>query len=163
MNRLDSKILSIFVDALACDSNELRVHHIDRTCGDDAVLRAQVEELLNAHDEAGDFLKGRDAPACFISGAEDTTIETAGTSIGPYKLLAQIGEGGMGIVYMADQPSSVRRRVALKIIKPGMDTLKVIARFEVERQALALMDHPNIAKVLDAGTTDVGDTRQWTG
>ena len=81
---------------------------------------------------------------------------SAGTIIGPYKLLQQIGEGGMGVVFMAEQTEPVQRTVALKIIKPGMDTRQVIARFEAERQALALMDHPNIAKVLDAGTTDSG-------
>ena len=79
-----------------------------------------------------------------------------GSTVGPYKLLEQIGEGGMGVVYMAEQTQPVRRKVALKIIKPGMDTKQVIARFEAERQALALMDHPNIAKVLDAGATDSG-------
>ena len=82
--------------------------------------------------------------------------EKPGTVIGPYKLMQQIGEGGMGVVYMAEQQQPVRRKVALKIIKPGMDSRQVIARFEAERQALALMDHPNIAKVLDAGTTDSG-------
>ncbi len=82
--------------------------------------------------------------------------ERPGTRIGPYKLLEQIGEGGMGVVYMAEQKEPVARRVALKIIKPGMDTQQVIARFEAERQALAMMDHPNIAKVFDAGTTDSG-------
>ena len=90
----------------------------------------------------------------FASVTDEAKLETAGTIVGPYKLLEQIGEGGMGVVYMAEQQTPVRRRVALKIIKPGMDTRKVIARFEAERQALALMDHPNIAKVLDAGTTD---------
>ena len=82
--------------------------------------------------------------------------ERPGTQIGPYKLLEQIGEGGMGVVYMAVQKEPVRRKVALKIIKPGMDTREVIARFEAERQALALMDHPNIAKVFDGGVTDTG-------
>ena len=84
------------------------------------------------------------------------STEVRGEWMGPYKLLQQIGEGGMGVVYMAEQEKPVRRRVALKIIKPGMDTGQVIARFEAERQALALMDHPNIAKVLDAGTTGAG-------
>jgi serine/threonine protein kinase/tetratricopeptide (TPR) repeat protein len=145
--------MSIFADALACDSPKLRVDHLDRVCGEDAVLRVQVEALLNAHDEAGDFLKGREAPADFASTNDDANVETSGTIIGPYKLLEQIGEGGMGVVYMADQQTPFLRRVALKIIKPGMDTRKVIARFEAERQALAMMEHPHIAKVLDAGTT----------
>ena len=87
---------------------------------------------------------------------DQPVTEQPGDSIGPYKLLQQIGEGGMGVVYMAEQTEPVERRVALKIIKPGMDTRQVIARFEAERQALAMMDHPNIAKVLDAGTTDTG-------
>ena len=96
-----------------------------------------------------------------VEGAASPTLdrpitEQPGTQIGPYKLLQQIGEGGMGVVYMAEQKEPVERRVALKIIKPGMDTRQVIARFEAERQALAMMDHPNIAKVLDAGTTDSG-------
>jgi serine/threonine protein kinase len=86
----------------------------------------------------------------------DTSRERVGSVIGPYKLLQQIGEGGFGVVYMAEQEKPVRRMVALKIIKPGMDTGQVIARFESERQALALMDHPNIAKVLDAGATVSG-------
>ena len=83
-------------------------------------------------------------------------LEGPGSRIGPYRLLQEIGEGGMGVVYMAEQEKPVRRRVALKIIKPGMDTSQVIARFEAERQALALMDHQHIAKVLDAGATDTG-------
>ena len=88
---------------------------------------------------------------------DDVAItERPGTLIGPYKLLQEIGEGGFGVVYMAEQVEPVRRKVALKIIKPGMDTKQVIARFEAERQALALMDHPNIAKVLDAGATESG-------
>ncbi|MEX2169555.1 MAG: protein kinase [Pirellulales bacterium] len=152
--------MSIFADALACDSPESRSAHVDRVCGEDAVLRAQIEALLNAHHEAGDFLNGRDSTADFASAIDEAKIETAGRLIGPYKLLEQIGEGGMGVVYMADQQTPVLRRVALKIIKPGMDTRKVIARFEAERQALALMDHPNIAKVLDAGTTGAG-ARDW--
>ena len=153
MNHSDSQIMSIFADALACDSPEMRVEHLDRACGEDAVLRVRIEALLNAHYEAGDFLKGRESPGDFASVTDDANVETSGTIVGPYKLLEQIGEGGMGVVYMADQQTPVLRRVALKIIKPGMDTRKVIARFEAERQALALMEHPHIAKVLDAGTT----------
>ncbi len=91
-----------------------------------------------------------------MRGIDQPIREAPGTVIGPYKLLEQIGEGGMGIVYMAEQTQPVRRKVALKIIKPGMDTRQVIARFEAERQALALMDHPNIARVLDAGATEAG-------
>jgi eukaryotic-like serine/threonine-protein kinase len=153
MNHSRSQIMSIFADALDCDSPKSRTKHLDRVCGEDAVLRAQVEALLNAHEEAGDFLKGSDSPADFPSAIDDAKFATAGMIVGPYKLLEQIGEGGMGVVYMADQQTPVLRRVALKIIKPGMDTRNVIARFEAERQALAMMEHPHIAKVLDAGTT----------
>jgi hypothetical protein len=95
-------------------------------------------------------------PAAADGAAPRPIAEGPGTRIGPYKLLQQIGEGGMGVVYLAEQEHPVRRKVALKIIKPGMDTAQVVARFEAERQALALMDHPNIAKVLDAGATDSG-------
>src|SRR6185503_18172397 len=98
----------------------------------------------------GEFLT--DAPA----NAVDPLTEGPGTVIGPYKLMEQIGEGGMGLVFVAEQSQPIRRRLALKVIKPGMDSRQVIARFEAERQALALMDHPNIAKVMDAGTTDTG-------
>ena len=110
---------------------------------------------FNSHDSAGSFLQE-------AANSNEVTVdlmshrETLGTQIGPYKLLQQIGEGGMGVVYMAEQREPVKRRVALKIIKPGMDTRQVIARFEAERQALALLDHPNIAKVLEAGATDSG-------
>jgi serine/threonine protein kinase/tetratricopeptide (TPR) repeat protein len=126
---------------------------LKEACGDDAGLLRRVEGLLDAHVRAGSFL---DEPAV----AGDVTVpvrsETTGSRVGPYKLLEAIGEGGMGTVYMAEQTEPVRRRVALRVIKPGMDTEQVIARFEAERQALALMDHPNIAKVLDAGATESG-------
>src|SRR5262249_5796052 len=125
-------------------------------------LRANVEKLVAAHFRAGSFLE-RPAVDVGVTGpesrppvAESPGGETRGTRIGPYKLLQQIGEGGMGVVWMAEQQEPVRRLVALKVIKAGMDSAQVVARFEAERQALALMDHPNIAKVLDAGTTDRG-------
>src|SRR5688572_25069017 len=156
MNVLPSQIISIFAEALAYDSFEARASHVDRVCGEDSLLRAQVKSLLNAHHEAGHFLKGHDLPCDFADAIEEPKLETAGTTVGPYKLLEQIGEGGMGVVYMADQQFPVVRRVALKIIKPGMDTRKVIARFEAEQQALAMMEHPHIAKVLDAGATEAG-------
>ena len=119
-------------------------------------LLRRVRALLRAHAEPGSFLE---EPAVANQPAptlDQPITEKPGTQIGPYKLLQQIGEGGMGVVYMAEQKEPVKRRVALKIIKPGMDTRQVIARFEAERQALAMMDHPNIAKVLDAGQTESG-------
>jgi serine/threonine protein kinase/Tol biopolymer transport system component len=139
-----------------------RTRFVAVACGDDGPLRAQVETLLAAHDEAGEFLAmptttGADAAAMAATGvAAAAAPEGLGSRIGPYKLLQVIGEGGFGVVYMAEQEEPIRRRVALKIIKLGMDTKQVIARFEIERQALAMMDHPNIAKVLDAGATETG-------
>jgi WD40 repeat protein/serine/threonine protein kinase/tetratricopeptide (TPR) repeat protein len=132
-----------------------RTPFLDRECGSDSELRSRVEALLKAHDEPGSFLEN---PAAEVIGTADMPMltEKPGTEIGPYKLLQQIGEGGFGVVHMAEQQKPIRRRVALKIIKPGMDTREVIARFEAERQALALMDHPNIAHVLDAGATESG-------
>jgi tetratricopeptide (TPR) repeat protein/serine/threonine protein kinase len=127
--------------------------YLDGACGSDADLRARVEELLRAHSELGSF---HESPALVPTLSAPPEVETPPSVIGPYKLLQQIGEGGMGTVYMAEQTKPVERRVALKVIKPGMDSRQVIARFEAERQALAMMDHPNIAKVLDAGTTDNG-------
>src|SRR3954468_7809652 len=128
---------------------------LERSCGADRALRSRVEALLKAHEAAGAFLE---EPA---AGPMQKTVlmpaeERPGDKLGHYKILQKIGEGGCGIVYMAEQDEPVRRRVALKVIKLGMDTKQVIARFEAERQALALMDHPNIAKVLDAGTTEKG-------
>ena len=115
-------------------------------------LRRRVEALLRAHDAPGDFLK----PAALETTVARPADPTAGALIGPYKLLQRIGEGGFGTVWLAEQREPVRRRVALKVIKLGMDTKQVIARFEAERQALAMMEHPNIARVLDAGATDAG-------
>jgi serine/threonine protein kinase len=124
---------------------------LDEQCAEEPGLRVEVEQLLEAHDAAGSFL-GSDGETVSMGG----DAEKPGTVIGRYKLLQQIGEGGFGMVYMAEQERPVRRKVALKIIKLGMDTKQVIARFEAERQALALMDHPNIARVLDAGSTETG-------
>jgi eukaryotic-like serine/threonine-protein kinase len=122
-------------------------------CGDDAELRRRVEALLHAHDHPMSFLEAAVADLDLTANSGTAAV---GTQIGPYKLLQQIGEGGFGVVYMAEQLEPVRRKVALKVIKPGMDTRQVIARFEAERQALAVMDHPHIAHVLDAGTTESG-------
>jgi serine/threonine protein kinase/tetratricopeptide (TPR) repeat protein len=129
-----------------------RVAYLDAVCGTDASLLAQVEALLRSHEEAGSMLE----QPLFQQGPtvdEPLAVQRPGAVIGPFKLLEQIGEGGFGIVFMAEQQQPIRRKVALKILKPGMDTRQVIARFEAERQALALMEHPNIAKVLDAGQT----------
>jgi serine/threonine protein kinase/WD40 repeat protein len=141
-----------------------RAAYLDDACAGDGALRQRVEKLLQATEEAGDFLQapapGAQRPAGALASSiplpKEAPTQKEGDRIGRYKLLQQIGEGGCGVVYMAEQEEPVRRRVALKVIKLGMDTKTVIARFEAERQALALMDHPNIAKVLDAGATDTG-------
>ena len=144
----------IFDEAIKFAPGDVRNAFLDEACGPDQSLRQRVERLLRAADEAGPFLE---SPAIEASPTVDLPVtEKPGDTIGPYKLLQQIGEGGMGVVYMAEQTQPIVRRVAVKIIKPGMDTRQVIARFEAERQALALMDHPNIAKVLDAGQTATG-------
>ena len=124
-------------------------------CGQDQVMCQRVEALLDAHGRAASFLES--PPADLAATTDSPPIaERPGTVIGPYKLLQQIGDGGFGVVFMARQSQPLQRTVALKVIKPGMDTREVIARFEAERQALAMMDHPNIARVFDAGTTDSG-------
>ena len=141
----------IFIQALQIEDAAQQADFLNEACGTDEALRKRVQSLLQSHERAESFLESPPAPDATI---DQPITEREGTVIGPYKLLEQIGEGGMGVVYMADQTEPVERRVALKIIKPGMDTREIIARFEAERQALAMMDHPNIAKVLDAGTTD---------
>jgi len=152
---LADRIESVFAAVLQKPSAQERAAYLDQACTGNPDLRGRIEALLNAHDQAGSFLHR--LPAHPPVTADDRPIlARPGTVIGPYKLLQQIGEGGMGAVYMAEQQEPVRRKVALKIIKPGMDSQQVIARFEAERQALAMMDHQNIARVLDAGTTDEG-------
>jgi len=133
-----------------------RTAYLERACAGDSELRQRVEALLQAQERVGDFLEQSPPKSTVEARLRTFTTEKPGDRIGRYKLLQQIGEGGCGAVYMAEQEEPVRRRVALKIIKPGMDTKSVIARFEAERQALALMDHPNIAKVFDAGATESG-------
>ena len=170
---------AIFMEALAKETPAQRSAYLAEACGADAALRQRVEALLTSHEQAGSFLNKpiperlaeklatpgnpeetqgipRDAEDGPGPSNDETTGCRAGTVIGPYKLLQQIGEGGMGTVWMAEQTQPVQRKVALKLIKSGMDSRQVIARFEAERQALALMDHPNIARVLDAGTTEGG-------
>jgi len=160
MNSQANREIEIFNSALEQITPAERAAYLDGVCGGDAELRARVETLIRAHEEAGGFLPMEDArppadPAAPATGMLPVT-EKAGDQIGHYKLQEKIGEGGCGVVYVADQEAPVRRRVALKVIKLGMDTKAVIARFEAERQALAMMDHPNIAKVLDAGATEAG-------
>src|SRR5689334_4824662 len=145
----------IFWDAAQITSARERDAYLDRACAEDVALRRRIEQLLQARPKAERFLESP-APPLVRTIQERTLSDGLGTIIGPYKLLEQIGEGGFGIVYMAEQQHPVRRKVALKVMKPGFDTRQVIARFEAERQALALMEHENIAKVLDAGATDSG-------
>jgi len=134
-----------------------RASYLDQACGDNGSLRRRVEALLNASEQSGAWLEISAVPTLRRTPAASIPLaEKPGDKVGRYKLLQQIGEGGCGVVYMAEQEEPVRRRVALKIIKLGMDTRQVIARFEAERQALAMMDHPNIAKVFDASATETG-------
>jgi len=146
---------SIFLAAIEQLAPEQWPGFLDQACAGDVRLRADVEKLLRAHSAMGSFHEPPQ-PASLATVDGPTSGEQPGTVIGPYKLLQPIGEGGMGTVYMAEQTVPVRRLVALKVIKAGLDSRHVLARFGAERQALALMDHPNIAKVLDAGTTDAG-------
>jgi serine/threonine protein kinase/WD40 repeat protein len=159
---------SLFIEALEIEDPTKRTAFLDRACATDPILRQRLERLLQRHGQADSFLESPAAnlpcppPTRGVSGEgeistiDNTIVERPGAIIGPYKVMEQIGEGGMGLVFVAEQQYPVRRKVALKLIKPGMDSRQVIARFEAERQALALMDHPNIAKVLDGGATASG-------
>src|SRR5262245_54547020 len=129
-----------------------RAAFLDEACGANRALRGEVESLLQAHDAPDTFLR----EPVDRTAAYEPIAERPGSVIGPYKLLEQIGEGGFGVVYLAEHTHPVRRKVALKVLKPGMDTRQVVARFEAERQALAIMDHPNIARVFDGGVTPSG-------
>ena len=163
----------IFLAALEKQEGQERDSYLESACGSDQDLRARVEQLLRAHEKAGSFLEqpaaqevaGRlrsEATEMMVAAVDKTDARRptadpiAGSMIGRYRLLERLGEGGMGVVYIAEQREPVRRRVALKIIKPGMDSDQVVARFEAERQALAMLDHTSIAKVFDAGTTELG-------
>ncbi len=145
---------SIFNAARRIAEPEARRLYLEEVCGEDRVLCARVEALLRVHEEDGTFL-GSPAAGLRI-GPDEPADEAPGAIVGPYTLLRPLGEGGMGVVFLAEQAQPVRRQVALKIVRPGMGSQQVLARFEAERRALALMDHPNIAKVLDAGTTPTG-------
>ncbi len=153
VKKLDDQ--AIFEVARKIGSPDARRAYLAQICGEDLATIERIEALLQAHDDSPSFLES--PPSAIVAIASPTLdqapLERPGTQIGPYKLLQQIGEGGMGVVYMAEQTEPVQRKVALKVIKPGMDSRQVIARFEAERQALAMMDHVNIARVLDAGTT----------
>ncbi len=154
MNPDLEKVKSIFLEAVEKHGPDCWDEFLDQVCAGDDNLRQDVKALLLAHAGGGSRLEHG---AIAVSQTIDhTRIEGPGSFVGNYKLKEQIGEGGFGVVYLAEQTEPVRRRVALKVIKPGMDTRQVIARFQAERQALALMDHPNIARVLDAGSTDSG-------
>jgi eukaryotic-like serine/threonine-protein kinase len=145
----DQAVKEIFASALELEDAVVRAGYLAEACGADLDLRREVDSLLEAYQQAGAFLQ----PHQDLS-ATDTLSESPGMVTGRYRLVRQIGEGGFGVVYEAEQLEPVRRQVALKIIKLGMDTKEVIARFEAERKALALMDHPHIAKVFDAGCTE---------
>ncbi len=159
------KLQEIFEQVVGIDGAQ-RAAYLAGACGDDAALRAEVEALLRAHEDAARFMASPTAGSLIeatptADSSASVTLaapirEGPGARIGPYKLLQLIGEGGFGSVFMAEQEKPVSRKVALKIIKLGMDTRQVVARFEQERQALAMMDHPNIARVLDAGATETG-------
>jgi serine/threonine-protein kinase len=149
------KAKSIFLSAVEIRAAAEREAFLVAECGADGELRREVEALLEHHAGLGSFLEsaGRRSP---VATTDDPITERPGTVIGPYQQLEQIGEGGFGVVFMAEQTQPVRRKVAVKVLKPGMDTRQVVARFEAERQALALMDHPNIAHVFDGGETASG-------
>ena len=141
---------TIFAEAIKRSDRVARAEYLDEVCQGKPDVRKDVVELLEAHDAAGHFLSLKDEVE------ERSGKDRLGHAVGPYMIREQIGEGGMGVVYVAEQTEPVQRKVALKVIKPGMDTKEVIARFEAERQALAFMEHPNIARVLHAGATDSG-------
>src|SRR3989442_43437 len=167
MAERNEKIDQVFAAALEIAEPAPRLAYLQQACGGGDELCHEGETLLAAHQQAGTFLEEPSPGAPFVvalSGAHEAqsaeagapNVEKPGDRIGRFKLLEQIGEGGFGTVWMAEQEEPVRRRVALKVIKLGMDTKQVIARFEAERQALAMMDHQNIARVFDGGATETG-------
>src|SRR3989304_2075540 len=147
-----AEIRDHFLAAMERDGLEAQLQYAAECCADTPELRCKLEEMLRAHHQTEGFL----ASGVELTRSLHTLSESPGTQIGPYKLIEKIGEGGMGVVYMAAQKEPVRRKVALKIIKPGMDTRDVIGRFAAEQQALALMDHPHIARGFDAGAAASG-------
>ena len=155
MTQLEEHARSVFLSALEHTDEDLE-EYVKSACASDEELRQRVDRLLQAHRAMENPKKRVVDRGSTPPFRPSLLLEGPGTIIGQYRLLEQIGEGGFGIVYMAEQLQPVRRKVAFKIIKPGMDTRLVVARFEAERQALALMDHPNIARVFDGGATDTG-------
>jgi tetratricopeptide (TPR) repeat protein len=154
MSAAAQEVRAIFLAAVESHTPDQWAAFLDEACGTNHVLRRRVEVLLRAHQQSNSLLDG---PIPMLDTTEpESAGECCGTLIGPYKLLEQIGEGGFGVVFLAEQTQPVRRKVALKVLKPGMDTRQVVARFEAERQALALMDHPHIAQVFDGGETGTG-------
>lgn len=153
MSVLEHHAKSVFFAALERSADDWPAF-LQEACGGDVAVRRRVEQLLNAHAEMGAVGGDTVEPAATLR--EPAVAECTGMTIGPYQLLEQLGEGGFGVVFLAEQSQPVRRKVALKVLKPGMDTAQVVARFEAERQALALMDHPHIAQVFDGGATPSG-------
>src|SRR3954470_6681059 len=146
----------IFFEALEMPTPESRAAYLQAACGQDVVLRRKVEELLKEHFSDDSLLAGSALEQERPGIAEAPASEAPAQMIGSYKLLEKLGEGGFGEVWMAEQREPVKRRVALKIIKLGMDSRQIVARFEAERQALAMMDHPSIARIFHADMTDTG-------
>jgi len=147
----ESEAARIFLEAVEHHEPHQWADYVQEAAAGDPALVERVGALLRGHGQSNPIL---DADRPLAPAALSMPGAMPGTTIGPYKLLEQIGEGGFGVVFMAEQQQPIRRKVALKVLKPGMDTRQVIARFEAERQALALMDHPNIARVIDGGTTE---------
>src|SRR5262249_19946007 len=168
MSDVPERAKSVFLKAVEAASDEDRRAFLDAACRDDEALRREVHDLLAHHGRLGAFLESPPADLAGTGGFTPDgrppgphdryagTAETVGAVVGPYTLVQEIGEGGMGTVFLARQTEPVKRLVAVKVVKPGLDSRQVLARFETERQALALMDHPNIAKVFDPGTTERG-------
>ena len=153
MSQQESALNILLADAVEIQDVNERDAYLRKVCGDNALQYVALQKMVQDYSSVGSLLE---MPVDVLRTAEFTSSDEVGQKIGPYKLLELIGEGGMGLVYMSEQSKPIHRRVALKLIKPGMDTKQVLARFEAERQALAMMEHPNIARVLDAGTTDQG-------
>src|SRR5262245_61662080 len=160
MNADPDPAKAIFLEAVERHAPDQWPAFLDRACACQPGLRGRVEALLEAHREVGtaghhELAEGTD-PGPVATALVPPVPERPGEVIGSYKLLEQIGDGGFGVVFLAEQTEPVRRKVALKVLKPGMDTRQIVARFEAERQALAIIDHPNIAQVFDGGATPSG-------